>query len=49
VDGVAGGELLGASLAADVIGLSLVAGLFGAFTGIAIIGFATYGIIEGCP
>lgn len=44
----AGGELLGASLAADVIGVSLVAGLLGAFTGIAIIGFATYAIIEGC-
>jgi RHS repeat-associated protein len=44
----AGGELLGASLAADVIGVSLVAGLLGAFTGIAIIGIATYAIIEGC-
>jgi hypothetical protein len=37
-----------ASLAPEVIGVSLVAGLFGAFIGAAIIGFATYAIVEGC-
>ena len=44
----AGGEFAIASLAPEVIGVSLVAGLFGAFIGAAIIGFAIYAIVEGC-